>query len=359
MNTNNYNFRVAIHCMTYNHKPFIRQCLDGFVMQKTDFPFVAIVVDDASTDNEQEVLWDFINNELDPSSLQKDETDDYVRLVSPHKTNNNCFFAVYFLKYNHYSIRKAKSPYLKDLEDSAKYIALCEGDDYWTDPNKLQKQVDYLEVLPKCSMVCNRTKRFSEKNHIFISDSSCMEKDGYLKVEDVIRKGGLYISTCSIVYRKKLQENYPDYCKKCHVGDYPLQIMAAMKGFIYYINDPMSVYRVHTSQSWTSRIQAQKNLSIQKLQGIESEVKMLFYFANDYPNYKGIFYSRMAFYVFSHLRVLNKKDRKDLFLSLKPFYMKLPFLWRLLITSFTYNIPVMRSFIYRLLAKEIRSFYIV
>lgn len=296
MNTNNYNFRVAIHCMTYNHKPFIRQCLDGFVMQKTDFPFVAIVVDDASTDNEQEVLWDFINNELDPSSLQKDETDDYVRLVSPHKTNNNCFFAVYFLKYNHYSIRKAKSPYLKDLEDSAKYIAFCEGDDYWTDPNKLQKQVDYLEVLPKCSMVCNRTKRFSEKNHIFISDSSCLEKDGCLKVEDVIRKGGLYIPTCSIVYRKELKDNYPDYCNQCHVGDYPLQIMAAMKGKIYYINDSMSVYRVENSNSWVGRQNYLCGFEKRK-NGVVSEIRMLEGFANQFPKKRKWLYQRIARFI--------------------------------------------------------------
>lgn len=325
---------VSVRCLVYNHEPYLRQCLDGFVMQKTNFAFEAIVHDDASTDNSAAIIREYAEK--------------YPEIIKPIYESENQY-------------RKGTIGKIMDnaISSYSKYIAMCEGDDYWTDPYKLQKQVDYLEVLPKCSMVCNRTKRFSEKNHIFISDSSCMEKDGYLKVEDVIRKGGLYISTCSIVYRKKLQENYPDYCKKCHVGDYPLQIMAAMKGFIYYINDPMSVYRVHTSQSWTSRIQAQKNLSIQKLQGIESEVKMLFYFANDYPNYKGIFYSRMAFYVFSHLRVLNKKDRKDLFLSLKPFCMKLPLLWRLLITSFTYNIPVMRSSIYRLLAKEIRSFYIV
>lgn len=94
--------------MTFNHKPYIRQCLDGFVMQKTDFPFVAIVVDDASTDNEQEVLWDFIHYELDLTSLQKDETDNFVRVVAPHKINHNCTFVVVFLKYNHTSIKKLK-----------------------------------------------------------------------------------------------------------------------------------------------------------------------------------------------------------------------------------------------------------
>ena len=326
---------VSIRCLTYNHAPYIRQCLDGFVMQKTNFRFEAIVHDDASTDGTQDIIREYEKK--------------YPDIIKP-----------IYQKENQYS--KGIPGFITNLVSSkckGKYIAMCEGDDYWTDPYKLQKQVDYLETHPGCTMVCNRTRRYSEKENRYLSDSFCLEEDGCLKVENVIRKGGLYISTCSIMYRKELREDYPDYCKKCHVGDYPLQIMAAMKGSVYYINDSMSVYRVHTSQSWTSRNQVQKKLSIQRMQGIQSEVNMLFSFANDYPNYKGIFYSRMAFYIFSHLRILNTKDRKDLFLCLKPFCMKLPLLWRLLITSFTYNIPVMRSFIYRLLAKEIRSFYIV
>lgn len=162
MNNNSNNPLVSIRCMTFNHKPYIRQCLDGFVMQETNFPFVAIVVDDASTDNEQEVLWNFINNELDHTSLQKEDTDDFIRVVAPHKTNKQCVFIFILLKYNHYCIRKAKSPYYKDWEDKTKYIALCEGDDYWTDPLKLQKQVDFLESHPDFSCVYHRYYIYNE-----------------------------------------------------------------------------------------------------------------------------------------------------------------------------------------------------
>ena len=157
MNNNHNNPLVSIRCWTFNHGPYIRQCLDGFVMQKTDFPFVAIVVDDASTDNEeQEVLWGVINNELVPSTIQKEETEDYVKVIATHNTNHNCTFIFLFLKYNHYSIKKNKLPYLKLLEEKTKYIAICEGDDYWTDPLKLQKQVDFLESNPGYSCVFHR-----------------------------------------------------------------------------------------------------------------------------------------------------------------------------------------------------------
>lgn len=295
MNTNN-NFFVSIRCMTFNHKSYIQQCLDGFVKQKTNFPFVAIVVDDASTDGELEVLWDFINNELDTISIQKGETDDFVRVVAPHKTNKHCFFIFVLLKYNHYSIRKAKVPYFKGWEEKTKYFAICEGDDYWTDPYKLQKQVDYLEAHPECTLVCNRTKRYSEKVNRYLSDSSCLEKDGCLKVEDVIRKGGLYIPTCSIVYRKELKDNYPDYCNQCHVGDYPLQIMAAMKGKIYYINDSMSVYRVENSNSWVGRQNYLCGFEKRK-NGVVSEIRMLEGFASQFPEKRKWLYQRIARFI--------------------------------------------------------------
>ncbi len=92
----NINYIVTVRCWTYNHKPYIHQCLDGFIMQKTEFPFVVIVVDDASTDNEQEVLWEFINNELDPQTKQQDETYDYVKVIATHKTNHYCSFVFFF-----------------------------------------------------------------------------------------------------------------------------------------------------------------------------------------------------------------------------------------------------------------------
>lgn len=302
MHNNNSNPLVAIRCMTFNQKPYIRQCLDGFVMQKTNFPFVAIVVDDASTDNEQEVLWDFINNELDQTSLQKDETDDFVRVVAPHKINCNCTFVVVFLKYNHTSIKKAKKPYFKEWEDSAIYIALCEGDDYWIDPLKLQKQVDYLEAHPECGLVCNRVKRFSEKDKSFRSDSYCKNENGVLAPKDIIRRGGLYISTCSILYRKELLNNYPGYCRWCHVGDYPLQIMAGMKACTFYFNDAMSVYRVNNPLSWVGRVNNNR-INDTYLNGVRTEVNMLLGFSNDFNDYKKVFQQRIAYFVTSLLYI--------------------------------------------------------
>ena len=289
----NNNPQIIIRCFTYKHEPFIRQCLDGFVMQKTNFPYTAIVVDDASTDNEQEVLWDFINKELDLSSTEKEETDDYMSIASRHKTNENCTFVIFFLKYNHHSIKKDKLQYCKKWTSSSKYIALCEGDDYWIDPLKLQKQVDFLEAHPDFTMVCNRTKLYSVRRKKFIGENYCYNKSQVVNPKDVIYRTGLFISTCSIMHRKEIRDDIPEYWAKCKVGDYPLQIMCAMKGRIYFFNDIMSVYRVENSNSWMGQ-QKWGTMDKGRLEVIESQINMFKGFAQDFPQYKKYFDRKIA-----------------------------------------------------------------
>lgn len=289
---NSYIPKVIILCMTYNQKTYIQQCLDGFVMQKTDFPFAALVVDDASTDNEQEVLWDFINNELDASTLQTIETEDYVRAIATHKTNSNCTFIFFFLKYNHYR-KKERKIYFKDWYESSKYHAICEGDDYWTDPLKLQKQVDILEKNQDVMMVCNRTKLYSERRKKYIGENYCYHKSQVVNPKDVIYRTGLFISTCSVLYRKDIRDNIPEYWANCKVDDYPLQIMCAMKGKVYYFNEPMSVYRVENSNSWMGK-QKWGKLDKSRLEVIESQINMFKGFAKDFPQYEKYFNRKIA-----------------------------------------------------------------
>ena len=130
-------YMVLIRCFTYNHEAYIEDALKGFVMQKTNFPFVAVVVDDASTDRTADIIRKY-----------EKEYPDIIKGV--------------YLKENHYSQKKKKAPYIQPWRDRCKYEAICEGDDYWIDPLKLQKQVDFLErnndyVLSYCivtAIVC-------------------------------------------------------------------------------------------------------------------------------------------------------------------------------------------------------------
>lgn len=262
---------VTILCTAYNHERYIRQCLEGFVMQKTNFRFEAIVHDDASTDA--------------TASIIREYSAKYPHIIKPILQTEN-----------QYSQGKKIGAIMAQHFPFGKYIAECEGDDYWTDPEKLQRQVDFLESHPDYSTVCNRTQLYSEYRQQFVGENRCYEKSQAIEVKDVIVQGGLFISTCSLLYRKSiLPATLPDYWQRCHVGDYPLQIHAAMSGKIYYFDEAMSVYRVENKSSWAGR---RETISIDELIAtVKSEVQMLEGFAVDYPQYERFFSERIRFFI--------------------------------------------------------------
>lgn len=286
-------FLARVSCATYNHAPYIVDTLNGFTMQETSFPFVCTIIDDASTDGEQVVIREYLEEHFDlydKSIVRNEETDDYVLCFARHKTNQNCFFAVLFLKYNHYSNKKSKKPYIQEWLNT-KYLAICEGDDYWIEPYKLSKQVDYIEKHDECSMVCSGVKLFSQREGAFMKDYRCYPESQNLKVNDVILKGGGFVPTCSILFRKCTFDDYPQYCNNSTVGDWPLQIMAAMRGNIFFFQDLMAVYRVDNPNSWGGR-NRRANFS-KRLALLVSLVGMLQGFAADYPEHKPVFQQRI------------------------------------------------------------------
>lgn len=288
---NKTNYKIAILCRTYNHKHYIQEALKGFAMQKTDFPFVAFVTDDCSTDNEQEVILSFAQKELDMAYAEKEETEDYTRIIAKHLINKNCTFVFFLLKYNHHQIKKSTSLYLNDFLTLDMYLAICEGDDYWTVPYKLQNQVAFLDSHPDYTMTCHRVKCYSETKKKFVREDFCYMKSRDIKVKDIIYRTGIFIPTCSIVFRRRVYVNYPKYCIECLVGDYPLQIRCAMLGKTYYFNEPMGVYRVEDKNSWTGK-QQWNGYSEQRVKVIRSQVNMFKGFANDHPQWRKIFHRK-------------------------------------------------------------------
>ena len=165
-------FVICVNCWTYNQHAYITDTMNGFVKQKTDFPFVCTIVDDASTDGEQEVIRDYVieNFDLHDSFVAYEVDADYGHVTfAQNKTNANCYFAVAYLKENHYSQKKQKTQYLSKWMNT-KYIAVCEGDDYWTDPLKLQKQVDFMETHPDYSLCCHRYKIYNQNEGTWDDD---------------------------------------------------------------------------------------------------------------------------------------------------------------------------------------------
>lgn len=205
---------VSIDCTTYNHENFIRDAIEGFLMQKTTFPVEILIHDDASTDK--------------TASIVREYEEKYPHLIKPiYQTENQ------------YSKRDGTIGRIQRGRARGKYIALCEGDDYWTDPLKLQKQVEFLEGNEEYSMCFhNALVDYEDKSKNRFFNKIRRSKEISLKM--II--GEWIIPTASIVFRHEMIE-MPDWASKIYSGDMTLALMAAKNGKLFYFNDNMSVYR--------------------------------------------------------------------------------------------------------------------
>ena len=234
---------VRVNCSTYNHAPFIEETLNGFTMQVTNFPFTCCIVDDASKDGTQVILKKYLQNNFDLNDktiVRKESTDDYVMTFARHKSNLNCYFVVYLLKYNHYSIKKPKVPFITEWSNT-KYIASCEGDDYWQDPHKLQKQVDFMENNLDYGMVTTASKIYVQG----IGMKDGVSGHAYRGLEDLL--AGNYIFNATVLKRKSLEDSYKKEIgphPEWKMGDWPKILHCAIVSKIGYIDEPTAVYRV-------------------------------------------------------------------------------------------------------------------
>ena len=224
MNVNNSPL-VSICCLTFNHVSYVLQALDGFLMQKTSFDYEIIIHDDASTDGTQEIIKAYQEN--------------YPEIIKPILQSENQY-------------SKGIKPIFKYVFPRAqgKYIALCEGDDYWTDPLKLQKQVDFLEANKEYSLCYHRVNL--EINGIVDTDENDITEKRYKNIPDKTKIGiddllkqGNFIHTPSVMFKKTDLKEIPFETKYSTVGDYFLYIMltADNNKFIKKLQDKMAVYR--------------------------------------------------------------------------------------------------------------------
>ena len=213
---------VSIVCTTYNHECYIRQTLHGFVMQQCDFPIEVIVHDDASTDNTALII--------------KEYEDKYSFIRSIIQSENQ------------YSKGVSHWEYLFINEAKGKYIAICEGDDYWTDPLKLQKQVDYMQKNDKVSFCFHNAMVYyvdSGNKSLF---NTGLDSREYCTKDLLLKKW--FIPTASILLRAKLADNlFPDWYKKVYNGDLGLELLLSNRGSFFYINEIMSIYRMNAINS--------------------------------------------------------------------------------------------------------------
>lgn len=239
-------FLVHTVCLAYNHESYIEDALNGFVMQKTTFPVVSVIIDDASTDHTVEVLGRFMKDHFrldDADAIDKDTDYGHVAFAR-HKSNANCFFAVICLKENHYSKAKSKYPYYKEWAKT-KYVAICEGDDYWTDPLKLQRQVDYLETHEEYSMCFHGAKVLNECGARLYTDCSSVCDRDY-SANDIF--SSWIVPTASVVYRRELVDSFQVKHYSWFVyGDIVLFEKCAHVGKVRGFSSIMSVYRMNAN----------------------------------------------------------------------------------------------------------------
>ncbi len=223
-----YDIMVSILCVCYNHKQYIRDTLNGFLSQRTSFKYEIIIHDDASTDGTDKIIHEY--QEKYPEMI-----------IGLYETENQ------------YSKGVRLQEELMEHLVRGKYTALCEGDDYWIDTNKLQKQVDFLENHSNYS-ICGHSINIVDEKGDLISSQSKKNTGGYeIPIKDIIlnSKGA---HTSSLVYRSDLKNQYPRFFQKCMVGDYPIRLYMATRGKFYMFNKAMSCYRVHGENSWISDV---------------------------------------------------------------------------------------------------------
>lgn len=219
---------VSVLCITYNQEDYIGQAIESFLMQKTNFDFEILIHDDASTDGTAEIVRTY--EKMYPDKIR----------------------AILQTENQHSKGVKITSGILTPLAQG-KYIAVCEGDDFWTDENKLQKQYDYMEQHPECSMCTHDGWLISADGKIIFHSKPLSEQECKFGIEDAIMGLGIKVVTNSFFYRTEIaQLPAAEFMKVAPTGDYGRAIVNALHGYIYYCPEKMSAHRTLAKNSFSS-----------------------------------------------------------------------------------------------------------
>lgn len=345
-------FKVCCRCFTFNQSRYITDTLDGFTMQQTSFPFVCTIVDDASTDGEQEVIRKYVeeNFDLSEDSVAFHKETDYAHITyAQHKTNKNCYFAVLYLKENHYSPKKNKFQYLEEWRGMCEYEAMCEGDDFWTDPLKLQKECEYLDINPEKSLVYTDCNVFFHDQNKLINDAfkSCYFKNT-TNYKDFFLEGK-YIAPCSWVYKLKDYDDIviPDFATD---GTLCKAFVLLLNDKVGYIEDTTCTYRVvHSGASHNGNLVVRYNY----LMGVFKTEQAFLSNYSDYFNESDVHYLYNKRYKSYIPFAVALNDR--LFLKeIKDFHVK-NMGWRNKIILLFSWLPLARLYIYKRLCSSAKK----
>lgn len=278
---------VSIHCLAFNHAKYIRKTLEGFISQQTNFRYEVLIHDDASTDGTQDII--------------KEYEKKYPDIIKP-----------IYQKENQFSKKIGILPSFNLPRAKGKYIAFCEGDDYWFDPHKLQKQVDILEQHPECSLCTHFVEMIAENGKRILGSipatslgKGVIEEEDYLRYEFI--NGWASQTSSYLIPTKYLIEYYeenPLYHRKMNVGDFPRVLYLITKGKVFFCNDTMSCYRVKSQGSYGEKRAKDTLLNLRHFYTLIDGMAEY----NKYTNYQ---YDRLIkAYIVGRLEEVPKVERK-------------------------------------------------
>ncbi len=216
---------VDILLPTYNHERFIAQAIESVLAQKTTFGYRIMLSDDCSTDSTQEILKSYVEKYPGKFELFTSPTN----LGALHR-------------------ERLSMKVLKVC--TAKYVAVLEGDDYWTDCYKLQKQVDFLENHPKCTLCFHNVQRFFEDGSRVVSNMYAANQKEISTLKDILT-AGVFPMPCAILFRNNLWEELPECFYSVLNADWMLCVLIGEHGKLGYLNEVMAAYRVHGAGIWS------------------------------------------------------------------------------------------------------------
>ncbi|MBU2260231.1 glycosyltransferase, partial [Patescibacteria group bacterium] len=243
---------VSICCITYNHEKYIEEAIESFLMQKVNFPIEIIIHDDASTDGTQEIIKKYTNRDKRIVPVLRQE----------NIKSTGVIMMPIVLKYAR-----------------GKYVAICEGDDFWTDPYKLQKQFDLMEDNPEYSACCHAVQKSYYKNKKASGVYRQAKKDKVFLPEEWFK---LTSMQTSLFFRREYINKLPDWVVNAPIGGVVLRLFLSQQGKFAYINQIMSSYRVEVPNGWTQQIRTNPFKDYNYNKGM---VKMYDEF-DKYTNYK-------------------------------------------------------------------------
>ncbi|MDR6963051.1 glycosyltransferase [Shewanella putrefaciens] len=229
----NESIRVSICCITYKQELYIAQAIDSFLMQMTTFPFEIIVGEDCGGDDTLAIL-----------AAYQARYPNLIKVIASEKNIG------------------ANSNFLKILNIAqGDYIAVCEGDDYWIDEQKIQKQYDALLEHGKCNLCFTAAKKLYPDGSV---ENVSIHHKSIFTSSEVIRGGGSFIVTATIMFNKRVLNLLPSWFKTAQIGDYYLQIVSSLGNGVIYLPDITSIYRCNAINSWSS---SRLNLTASKILG--------------------------------------------------------------------------------------------